>query len=97
MKILFLHGWTSVPGGLKPTYLEDAGHEVLNPALPDEDFEESLRIAETEYVAHLPDLIVGSSRGGAVAMNMKSDATPLVLLCPAWTKWGSATTVKSNG
>ena len=36
------------------------------------------------------------TRGGAVAMNIESGDTPLVLLCPAWTKWGSATTVKKN-
>jgi len=43
MKVLFLHGWTSTPGGVKPTYLENQGHEVLNPALPDEDFEAAAR------------------------------------------------------
>ena len=36
MKILFLHGWHSVPGGVKPTYLKDHGHEVINPRLDDE-------------------------------------------------------------
>ena len=35
MKILFLHGWTSKPGGVKPTFLAQHGHTVLNPALPD--------------------------------------------------------------
>lgn len=96
MKILFLHGWTSVPGGRKPTFLKDAGHTVLNPALPDEDFEEAVRIAQAEYDQHHPDVVVGSSRGGAVAMNIESGGTPLVLLCPAWKKWGSATKVKAN-
>jgi hypothetical protein len=38
MQILFLHGWNSVVGGVKPTYLKDHGHEVVNPKLPDEDF-----------------------------------------------------------
>ena len=38
MTILFLHGWQSTPGGIKPTYLKNHGHEVLNPALPDADF-----------------------------------------------------------
>jgi alpha-beta hydrolase superfamily lysophospholipase len=96
MKILFLHGWTSVPGGRKPTYLKDAGHTVLNPALPDEDFDEAVRIAQAEYDEHQPDVVVGSSRGGAVAVNIDSHDTPLVLLCPAWKKWGTATKVKSN-
>lgn len=96
MKILFCHGWTSVPGGRKPTYLKDHGHEVLNPALPDDDFEEAVRIAQAEYDQHHPDVIVGSSRGGAVAMNVDSGDTPLVLLCPAWKKWGSTKTVKKN-
>ena len=47
-----------------------------------------------EYDRHHPDAIVGSSRGGAVAMNLDSGSTPLVLLCPAWRRWGTATTVK---
>ena len=96
MRVLFLHGWTSVVGGRKPTYLTDHGHEVFNPALPDDDFEESVRIAEAEYDQHQPDVIVGSSRGGAVAVNMQSKDTPLVLLCPAWKNWGTATTVMPN-
>ncbi len=72
MNILFLHGWTSAPGGRKPTFLKDAGHAVLNPALPDEDFEEAVRVAQAEYDQHHPDVVVGSSRGGAVALNIES-------------------------
>jgi hypothetical protein len=90
MKILFLHGWHSTPGGLKPTYLKDHGHEVLNPALPDDDFYAAVRIAQAEFEEHHPNVIVGSSRGGAAAMNIDSGSTPLVLLCPAWKRWGTA-------
>ena len=96
MKILFLHGGTSVAGGRKPTFLKEHGHDVINPALPDEDFGESVRIAEVEFSEHQPDVVVGSSRGGAVAANMSSGDAPLVLLCPAWKKWGTATSVKLN-
>src|SRR5436190_8813713 len=94
MMVLFLHGWQSTPGGVKPTYLKDHGHEVLNPALPDDDFEEAVRIAQAEYDRHQPAVVVGSSRGGAVAMNIDSEDARLVLLCPAWRKHGSARTVK---
>ncbi len=94
MTILFLHGWHSTPGGIKPTYLKDHGHEVLNPALPDDDFDAAVRIAQAEFDQHRPEVVVGSSRGGAVAMNIAAGSTPLVLLCPAWKRWGTARTVK---
>lgn len=68
MRILFLHGWRSVPGGVKPTYLKNHDHEIINPALPDEDFAEAVRIAQAEFDKHQPDVVVGSSRGGGVAM-----------------------------
>jgi alpha-beta hydrolase superfamily lysophospholipase len=94
VKVLFLHGWTSVPGGVKPTYLAGCGHTVVNPALPDEDFAAAVKIAQAEFDRHQPDAVVGSSRGGAVAMNIQTGLARLVLLCPAWKRWGSATTVK---
>jgi alpha-beta hydrolase superfamily lysophospholipase len=94
MKILFLHGWHSVPGGVKPSYLIQHGQEVLNPALPDEDFAEAVQIAQAEVARHHPDVIVGSSRGGAVAMNLDAGSMPLILLCPAWKRHGTAKTIK---
>src|ERR1017187_9168992 len=94
MKVLFLHGWQSVPGGVKPTFLAQHGHTVINPKLPDDDFTEAVKIAQEEFDKHQPQVVVGSSRGGAVAMNIKSGAARIVLLCPAWKKWGSANTVK---
>lgn len=96
MKILFLHGWHSVVGGVKPTFLINEGHEVINPALDDDDFDTAVRTAQAEFDLHQPDVIVGSSRGGAVAMNIDSGKTPLVLLCPAWKNWGTARTLKTN-
>jgi len=96
MKILFLHGWNSVIGGVKPTYLKDHGHEVVNPALPHEDFAEAVRIAQAEFDKHRPQVVVGSSRGGAVAMTIDSGTAKLVLLCPAWKKFGTARTVKAD-
>jgi alpha/beta superfamily hydrolase len=91
-----LHGWHSVPGGVKPTFLADHGHEVINPALPDEDFEAAVRIAQEQFDKQLPDVVVGLSRGGAVAMNINCGFARLVLMCPGWKKWGAAKTVKPD-
>ena len=63
MKILFLNGWRAAPGGAKPTFLAQHGHEVINPKLPDDDFAEAVRNAQAEFDRHQPDVVVG----GAVA------------------------------
>ena len=96
MTILFLHGWMSVPGGAKPTYLARHGFDVITPRLPDNDFEQSLNIAQGLLDEHRPGVIVGSSRGGAIAMNLRADAARLVLLCPAWKRWGTADKVPAG-
>lgn len=96
MVILFLHGWHSVPGGVKPTFLKVHSHIVINPALDDDDFEAAVRTAQADFDKHLPQVVVGSSRGGAVAMNINSGIAKLVLLCPAWKNWGTAKTVRPD-
>ena len=55
-----------------------------------------MRIAQAEFDAHQPAVVVGSSRGGAVAMNIDSGPARLVLLCPAWKKYGTAGRVKAG-
>lgn len=94
--ILFLHGWNSVPGGVKPTFLADHGHRVINPKLDDDNFDLAVAVAQREFDAHQPDVVVGSSRGGAVALNIQSGTTPLVLICPAWKRWGTVQLLKPN-
>ena len=96
MKILFLHGLESKPGGKKPQYLKSLGHEVLNPALLKGDFEASVQIAQKVYDSELPDIVVGSSRGGAVAMSMETHDTRTVLIAPAYKKY-NVTPSKSSG
>src|SRR6516162_6352776 len=94
MKILYLHGLGSKPGGVKPTFLASLGHSVINPGMPDDDFGASVRIAQATYDEGRPEVVVGSSRGGAVALNLDTGATPLVLIAPAWRRWGTARTVR---
>ncbi len=89
MDILFLHGWRSVPGGVKPTHLAAPGHRVINPKLSDDDFADAVRVAQAACDEHRPAVVVGSSRGGAVAMNITAGPARLVLLCPAWKNWGT--------
>lgn len=87
MKILFLHGLESRPGGSKAQYLESLGHTVLNPLLPKDDFDASVRIAQEEIDLESPDLVVGSSRGGAVAMSLDLKGARLILIAPAYRRF----------
>jgi predicted peptidase len=64
--------------------------------LPDEDFTLAVQIAQEEFDKHQPQVVVGSSRGGAVAMNINSGLARMVLLCPAWKKWGTVKTAKPD-
>ncbi len=95
-KILFLHGFGARPGGFKPTYLRQRGYEVINPYLPDDDFEISVQNAIEAFNESRPDIVVGSSRGGAVAMGLDLGTTPCVLIAPAWKRWGTASRVNAN-
>ncbi len=65
--------------------MKDHGHTVFNPAVDDDDFTLTIKTAQTEFDKHRLQ-VVGSSRGGAVAMNIMSGDAKLVLLCPAWKK-----------
>jgi alpha-beta hydrolase superfamily lysophospholipase len=94
--ILFLHGFGATTGGFKPTYFKSRGLDVLNPQLSNDDFEAAVATAQAAFATGQPAVVVGSSRGGAVAMNIDTANTPLVLICPAWRHWGAARTVKMN-
>lgn len=84
MKILFLHGKESKPGGSKVQHLKKQGYNVINPYLPSDDFVKSTQIAQKAFEGERPDVIVASSRGGAVAMAMDTKRADVVLIAPAW-------------
>lgn len=87
MKALFLHGLESKPGGTKARHLQAKGFKVLNPALPRESFQDSIRIAQDIIDAENPDIVIGSSRGGAVGMCVSTRGAPLVLIAPAYRRF----------
>jgi len=83
-KVLFLHGLESKPGGSKVKHLRELGYEVLNPALPDSSYEKSVIIAQRLIDEEKPVAVIGSSRGGAIAMKVNIHDAKLVLIAPAW-------------
>ena len=95
-RVLFLHGYGSDPNGIRPAFLKESGYEVSHPALGDDDFDASVHIARQAFEQHRPDVVVGSSRGGAVALQLDISETPLVLIAPAWSKWGRAAKLSAN-
>ena len=88
--ILLLHGLESAPGGAKAKMIVDAGYKLVNPALPKESWTDSLEIAQKCVDKYKPDVIVGSSRGGALALNVTPGDAALVLIAPAWKVFGTA-------
>ena len=84
MKILFLDGLGANPDSFKVAYLRQRGFEVVNPILPDRDFDASVQIARDAVREQSPHIIVGYSRGGAVALALELSNIPLVLIAPAW-------------
>ena len=84
--ILFLHGLESAPGGTKPSFLAECGYKVLNPALPKRSFWESVQLVQEIVDREKPSVIVGSSRGAAVALCVHTEAK-LVLIAPAWKRY----------
>jgi hypothetical protein len=95
-KILFLSGYGTKPGEINPNILRTHGYTVVEPDLPDSDFARSVTIAQRVFNRHQPEVVVGWSRGGAVAMSIDSGHASLILIAPAWKNWGTMTTVKAE-
>ena len=87
-KVLFFHGMEGTPEGTKPTFLKKKGFRVIAPALPKDDFELSLARAKDAFENFRPDIVVGSSRGGAIATALDTGDIPKILIAPAWKKFG---------
>jgi hypothetical protein len=56
MRVLYLHGRQSLPGGVTSTYLSKHGYEVLNPAVPDDDFDDACGSPRPRSTANTPTL-----------------------------------------
>ena len=91
-RVLFLHGLEGSPTGTKARRLIEAGFDVMAPALPRDDWDAALQRALEAFFRHQPAVVVGSSRGGALALALRPEGARVVLLCPAWRKFAPAAT-----
>ncbi len=82
-RVLYLDGLGCNPEGFKPRYIRSLGYDVLAPMLPDLDFPASECVAAQALQTYRPDVIVGYSRGGSVALALMDDRVPRLLIAPA--------------
>lgn len=91
-RILYLSGMST--SNFKSSMIKwRGGFDVHTPKLWDWFFVSDLSIAQKAYDEIKPDVIVGSSRGGALAMNIRSQNTPMILMAPAWKYFGNVNKV----
>lgn len=96
-RILFLHGLHGSPEGTKVQLLRAAGHDVQAPTLPRDSLASALQIARDAVAAVVPDAIVGSSRGGALALSLNLvEPPPMILLAPAWVLYSPHPRIQSR-
>lgn len=69
LRVLFVHGLMSSPGGRKARYLAER-FEALTPQMETGDFPGCLETQRRAIESHRPDVIVGSSFGGAVVVEL---------------------------
>lgn len=85
-KALVLSGWLTKTSR-KAAFVRDLGFEVNCPRLPSWRLKAAIRQAQDAHDRHGSDVIIGASRGGAIALAIRDDR-PLVLLAPAWRYFG---------
>lgn len=100
-KVLFLHGKEGNPEGSKVLYLKSMGYEVFCPAYNtgkgDPDFGKyvpgCVEVAKRALRDFRPDVVVGSSFGGAVLLQLLQEGVcrvPSILMAGAGILYGKA-------
>jgi hypothetical protein len=92
LRVLFIHGLEGSPRGTKAVFLAER-FDATTPAMNTGSFPESLATQVAALDALRPAVVVGSSFGGAVAVELLRQgawAGPTVLLAPAAAKLGLA-------
>ena len=84
-KVQFIHGLEGSPKGAKSVYLQDR-YETTILAMDTSDFAACVAQQQRELERFMPDVLVGSSFGGAVALKLVQQGAhrgPTLLLAPA--------------
>lgn len=91
LRVQFVHGLEGSPRGSKAIYL--AKHfDCITPAMDTSDFEASVEAQARTLQARPVDVLVGSSFGGAVVLELLRRGAwsgPTVLLAPAYRVFGN--------
>lgn len=85
LRVQFIHGLESNPQGAKARFL-DAHFDARAPAMDTRDLEGAIAAQAAALAEFRPDVLVGSSFGGAVAVALMDRGVwrgPAVLLAPA--------------
>jgi predicted esterase len=69
LRVLFVHGLASSPQGRKARYLAER-FDALTPAMETGDFLGCLETQRQAIAAHQPEVVIGSSFGGAVVVEL---------------------------
>jgi predicted alpha/beta hydrolase family esterase len=75
-------------GSAKSSFLRSLGYSVLVPRLPGWSFRAALRVAQDAFDGFDPIIVVGSSRGGSLALHLDTRDRPMILLAPAYQFFG---------
>ncbi len=67
LRVQFIHGFESSPQSTKATVLAEH-FDAITPAMDTSDFESCVGVQHAEIERFAPDVVVGSSFGGAVAV-----------------------------
>jgi pimeloyl-ACP methyl ester carboxylesterase len=95
LRVQFIHGLEGSPTGAKARFLAEH-FEVRAPAMDTRDFEAAVETQARALTALPPDVVVGSSFGGAIAVELLHRgvwAGPTVLLAQAAQKLGRIATL----
>ncbi len=98
IRVQFIHGLAGTPQGAKAKLFSDH-FTASTPAMNTKDFDSCIAVHEAEIAAFRPDVLVGSSFGGAVAVELLHRGAwtgPTLLLAQAAVHRGARTTLPND-